>query len=58
MPCRPINMESFGHKMFISSQRLLQQDRESCILTCEILNFHEMNYFGIKILSHYLEGWD
>ena len=21
MPCRPVNLESFGHKMFISSQQ-------------------------------------
>ena len=29
-------MESFGHKMFISSQQFLYQERESCILACEI----------------------
>ena len=23
MPCRPLNMESFGHKMLISSQQFL-----------------------------------
>ena len=32
MPCIPLNIESFGHKMF------LLQEGESCILACEIFS--------------------
>ena len=34
--CRPLNIESFGNKIFIFLQQFLSQERESCILACKI----------------------
>ena len=42
MTCRPLNMESFGQKMLVLSKQFLQQEGESCILTCEI--FYSKSY--------------
>ena len=52
IPCRPLNMESVGEKMFISS--FLLQEREWCIFACEIFTSvtepDQTIFLGIDIL--------